>query len=128
MIATPKPLMQPTMIPIRIPTAKASAQLAPLQIMEPTTTAVMPRQEPTDTSISPTMMVNAIPTEMMTNTTEELKQAAILLTARNAGLMQPTTAKSKIRKKKLVISLFFKSVRKLFIILSPFQQHRRKPS
>jgi len=67
------------------------------------------------------MIVNAIPTEIMTNTTDELKHADIFPTVKNAGLIQPTTMNNKTRQRKLVISLFFKIARKLFMILSPFQ-------
>ena len=130
MTATPQPLMRPTRAPMRMPTANATSQLQPSRRRLPTTVATKPRLEPTETSISPTMMAKAMPTAIRIYTTAELKHAEMLSELAKVGLMRLTMMNSTIRNKKLLSSRAFKA---FFNVLMPPpsfhpSRQRRRPS
>ena len=63
--ATPQPLNRPIRAPITIPVINATAQFCPSRSILDTTVATNPRFAPTDTSISPINIANAIPADMI---------------------------------------------------------------
>ena len=129
-MATPQPLIRPTKAPMRMPAAKATSQLQPSRRRLPTTVATKPRVEPTETSISPTMMAKAMPTAMRIYTTAELKHAEMLAELAKLGLMRLTMMNSATRNRKLLSSRAFNT---FFTVLMPPpsfhpSRQRRRPS